>query len=471
MSTNFLTHWSLLALSLLFVGLSVIYRNKKKNKISILFLCFAALLLRIFVSKDGFLHEWDERYHALVAKNLMDDFLTPMLYKNPLLPYDYKEWASNHIWVHKQPLPLWCMALSLKIFGISAFAIRIPSIILSTILVPVVYEIGHMMYNRKVAYYAAFLCAINGLIIEQSGGRVATDHIDIFFLCLIAFAVLSTLKFHASHHKKYLFFTAIFTACAILSKWLPALIVLPIWGLSANVNKDNWKTILLQLLGVSFLIAIVVTPWQWYIHNRWPIEAAWESSYNRLHIFEALGSEKGGAFYHVIRLTIIFGAMVIVPLLWLFWKSITKKNKNLWILSVWIFIPLLFFSFVKTKMQGYLLFTAPGIFILIAFFVVFLERVSRKSKWKIPARLLIYSLFLLPIIYSVDRLKIREDNSQERKVFKTEYAQYGEKTIIFNEPNSIEAMFYSNCAAAYPYTPSQAYISKLKAEGYRLIIK
>jgi len=471
MPTFFLTHWSLLGFSLLFIGFSIYLRQKNNSKLAILFLCFAAVLLRIFVSKDGFLHEWDERYHALVAKNMLDDFLTPMLYKNPILPYDFKQWASNHIWVHKQPLPLWSMALSLKIFGVSTFAIRIPSIILSTILVPVVYEIGRMMYNRKVAYYAAFLCAIHGLIIEQTGGRVATDHIDIFFLCFIAFAVLTTLKFHASNHIKYLFFTAIFTACAILSKWLPALIVLPIWCLSANVNDRNWKSILVQLLGLSFLIAVLVIPWQLYIHQRWPLEAAWESSYNRLHIFEALGSEKGGPFYHVIKLTIIFGAFIIVPLLWLLWKSITTKNKNLWILSVWIFIPLLFFSFVKTKMQGYLLFTAPAIFVLTAFFTVYLRRINLKDKFKMPVYILILLLFSFPLIYSIDRLKIMENNSQEGQSFKTEYAQYDEKTIIFNEPRSIEAMFYSNCAAVYPYTPSKAYLSKLKADGYRFIIK
>ncbi len=50
------------------------------------------------------LHDWDERYHALVAKNMIEQPFKPMLYKNPVLPYDYKDWdlksylacISNH---------------------------------------------------------------------------------------------------------------------------------------------------------------------------------------------------------------------------------------------------------------------------------------------------------------------------------------------------------------------------------------
>ena len=471
MPYHFLSHWLLLALSLTTIGFSLYYRHKNNYKIALIFLCLAALILRIFISKDGFLHEWDERYHALVAKNLMNDFWNPMLYKNPLLPYDFKEWSANHIWLHKQPIPLWSMAISMKLFGISAFAIRIPSIILSTILVPTCYGISKMMYNKKVAYYAAFLAAIHGLIIEQTGGRVATDHIDVFFLCFISFAIYTSLKFHRTQSYRYLIFTSIFTACAILSKWLPALIVLPIWCLSANINKDNWKRELLNFAGLSFLIALFVIPWQLYIFHHWPQEAAWEASYNRKHIFEALGSERGGAFYQLNRMTIIFGEAIILPLLWLLWKSIKRLKPNLWILSVWIFIPLLFFSFVKTKMQGYLLFTAPAIFTLSGIFIVYAEKIKGKTKVTTFITVACLLLIVLPVNNSINRLKPTKDHSQEAAAFKTEYAQYDEKTVIFNEPRNIEAMFYSKCAAVYPYTPSQAYLEKLKAEGYRLIIK
>src|SRR5687768_9021004 len=80
------------------------YWTRDNYKVAIFLLLFCGFLLRIYASGDSFLHEWDERYHAVVAKNLIQHPLTPTLYKDPALPYDYRDWSANHIWVHKQPL-------------------------------------------------------------------------------------------------------------------------------------------------------------------------------------------------------------------------------------------------------------------------------------------------------------------------------------------------------------------------------
>ncbi|HXO30218.1 MAG TPA: hypothetical protein VOA80_22920, partial [Thermoanaerobaculia bacterium] len=67
----------------------------------------AGLVLRMYAGCDLFLHTWDERYHALVAKHLVEHPLVPTLYDHPVLPYDYRDWRSNHVWLHKPPLALW----------------------------------------------------------------------------------------------------------------------------------------------------------------------------------------------------------------------------------------------------------------------------------------------------------------------------------------------------------------------------
>lgn len=82
------------------------WRANYNGRLSVLLLIAGAFLLRISVSLDPFLHKWDERYHALVAKNLSGDLLTPKLYPEAPLAYDYKSWSDNYIWLHKQPLPL-----------------------------------------------------------------------------------------------------------------------------------------------------------------------------------------------------------------------------------------------------------------------------------------------------------------------------------------------------------------------------
>src|SRR5688572_20890086 len=97
---------------------SVFLFETGKLKLSLIVLTVGGFLLRLLMTHtDPFLYDWDEQYHALVARNLTEHPGTPMLYKNPLLPVDITRWADNHIWLHKPPLFLWLIAISVEIFG------------------------------------------------------------------------------------------------------------------------------------------------------------------------------------------------------------------------------------------------------------------------------------------------------------------------------------------------------------------
>lgn len=158
--------------------------SKSNFKIAIFLLVILGLFLRLYCSFDFYLHSWDEKFHALVAKNLIGHPFKPTLYDNPVLPYDYTNWTSNHIWLHKQPFSLWSMAFSMWLFGCNEIALRFPSILLSSLSIVLTYSIGKYFFSRKIAFIAAFLFSINGLLIELSSGRIPTDHIDSFFIFL-----------------------------------------------------------------------------------------------------------------------------------------------------------------------------------------------------------------------------------------------------------------------------------------------
>ena len=130
----------------------------KKNKLSLLLLFLAAIGSYFFSAiLDPFLNNWDEQFHALVAKNFISHPLTPTLFNNTLIPYDYTNWTGNHVWLHKQPLFLWQIALSLKLFGINEFAVRIPSVIMMSIIPLLIYRIGKISINDRVGFYGAIL--------------------------------------------------------------------------------------------------------------------------------------------------------------------------------------------------------------------------------------------------------------------------------------------------------------------------
>ncbi len=57
----------------------------------------AALIIRVDAGWQYSLNPWDERFHALVAKNLIADPLKSTLYRSPAVAFDYRDWASNHV--------------------------------------------------------------------------------------------------------------------------------------------------------------------------------------------------------------------------------------------------------------------------------------------------------------------------------------------------------------------------------------
>ena len=131
----------------------------------------AALLVRGYAATDLALHPWDERYHALVAKNLISEPLAPVLYADPALPYDYRDWTSNHVWLHKPPLALWAAAISMRMFGVTELSMRLPSVLFSTASVLVTFGIGYLLFSPSVGLLAAGFHASNGFLVDLAAGH------------------------------------------------------------------------------------------------------------------------------------------------------------------------------------------------------------------------------------------------------------------------------------------------------------
>jgi len=407
-------------------------------------------VLRIFVSTDPFLHEWDERYHALVAKNTIEDPIKPTLYKVPLLDYDYKSWVGNHVWLHKQPLPLWIIGNSMRVFGVNLFGFRLPSILFSLLAVWLTFLIGSKLFDKKTGLIAAFLHSINGLIIELTGGRVATDHVDIFFLFFIELSIWFVILYHGKRNFWNLLLIGVCTGCAVLTKWLPALIVFPIFLILDYKLYFDKKTIINSAI-ILAAISLVSAPWQIYSALEFPLENAWEKHFNWLHLTTVLDEQTGPFYYFFSKLRIHYGEIMYLPLIWFVLKKRNWLERKKLALLVWMLVPLLFFSISKTKMQGYTLFIAPAVFIMLGLFVryilFYLKRFSTKNK-RVFAQLIVVFIFLLPIRYCIERVKpFSKENSQQPTYMKRikELKPLDSKTLVIeNCKYPIETMFFTN---------------------------
>lgn len=450
------------------------YYSKNNFTIAVLLLMVCGLALRIYTSSDFFLHSWDERYHALVAKNLINHPLTPTLYDNPILPYDYNNWTGNHIWVHKQPLPLWTMAASMWLFGVNEIAMRLPSITLTTIGIWLLFFIGSYFFTRKIGFLSAFFFSINGFIIELTAGRVATDHIDIFFLFFIELAVVFSILFAQRKKPVFNILAGVSIGAAILSKWLPALIVVPVWLLILlDSQKFKPKEIIFHFIILLTTICMIFLPWQIYIFKVFPAEARWEASFNFKHLTEVLEERTGPFYYFIDKIRINYGELIYLPLIWFLWKYIKsiKDMKRLAII-VWILVPLVFFSIAKTKMQAYILFISPALFLLTAEFFFMLNDYKKNHKLKWFFNLILFLLIALPIRYMIERVKPFEQ-SDRNPLWATELRKLNERNIskgvLLNYDKPIEAMFYTRLTA-YSDIPDSNKITDLIKEGYTIII-
>jgi 4-amino-4-deoxy-L-arabinose transferase-like glycosyltransferase len=437
----------------------------------LIFIILGGLILRGWCIADPFLYAWDERYHALVAKHLAENPLLPLLYKDPLLPFDFRQWTLNHVWLHKQPLALWLMSVSVKIFGNAAWVIRLPSLIASCLSIFLTFKLGKFFRNEKVGLLAAFLQSINGFVIEVSVGRESTEHIDTLFFFFIELAIFWITVYLSKKTILNLFLIGFWMGCAILTKWLPALIVLPIF----IVLTSNTEGVLKSMFNACVILIVsccIFLPWQFYIFSHFPKEAARENEYNFLHLTQALESHSGAWWWYLDYARKQWNEFILVAFPWFLFFFSKKMDSAKWFaLVVWILIPYIFFSSVATKMVSYILFTAPAIFIVLSSFWWKIKDKPLKIKWL--NQLILTAMIVLAIRYCYERMWFFRDNTES--IAKTVWMKNlnqkikNDKAVIFNWDSYIEGMFFTNFIF-YPNLPTDEQIKDIQSKGYDVYI-
>ena len=432
-----------LGIFLIAVGI-VSFELQSKKTMSIWLLILGALALRVFLGIiDPFLHIWDEQFHALVAKNLMTNPLKPILLKDPILVYNYKDWDSNHVWLHKQPLFLWQIALSFKLFGINEFTLRLPSQIMSAVMVYFIYRIGDISYSKRAGFYAAVFFAGSNFLIELTAGRMHTDHNDIAFLFYVTASIWAWFEYSASKNKKWLLLIGLFSGFAILVKWLTGLLVYSGWFVyiisnkESRQEKDNYFDILKSLI----ITIIVALPWQIYILYKYPKESIYEFGLNSSHFFKAVERHDGPWYYHFEIVNNLYGTgifYVIIASLLIFLAIHIRKSYKIPIM-IWVITVYLFFSVAATKMIAFTIIVSPLIYLIIGIAFAFLYNYFKNKltysplkKWLPPMLSIVLIFFLFFSTLNYNKL-ILNDTERRIKI----YGTWSNNTLIYKELSSL----------------------------------
>jgi 4-amino-4-deoxy-L-arabinose transferase-like glycosyltransferase len=466
--------------------ISIYFHVIKRNKLSLFFLFCTSLFLLCFASSlYPFLNVWDERFHALVAKNMLDHPLMPTLYNETPVDIAYDWWDRSHIWLHKQPLFLWQIALSFKLFGVNETALRLPMIILGSFTVYAVYRSGKIIGNKDIGYYAALLFSTCFYGFELVSGRQETDHNDFSFVAYISLSLWAWIEYENKQNKWWLLLIGVFAGFAILCKWLPGLLVYLGWGaVSIARNKTNlwkWKDLLFSLS----ITLLIVLPWQLLIFNWYPVEASESYQYNMDHFSIPIEGHKGPFTYHLELIGRHYGSLVpiiFIPAIGFMFLG-SKNNRLILGLTINILFVFIFYSVVATKMPSFTFILALPAFICVAFFMdVGIRLVCQKIKGTAWAGVFLFvflaALFFtrlnLPALREKHRFKNDPDFyhtllGHNKRVFTNLNLQ--KNTILFNVKGRhyIEAMFYSGLTA-YNFMPSKEQYADLKSQGRNIAI-
>ncbi|MBN2891678.1 MAG: glycosyltransferase family 39 protein [Bacteroidales bacterium] len=444
---------------------------------------------------DHFLIIWDEQYHALVAKNLMKNPFKPVLYETPLLAYNSQNWTENYIWLHKQPLFLWQIAISLKLFGVNEMSVRIPSIIMHAFTTIFIYRIGKISYNNSVGFLGALFFSMAYYPLELLAGRYSTDHNDVAFLFYVTVSFWAWFEYNRSKKTYWLFLIGLFSGCAVLVKWIMGFLIYVIWFFTTILDKDKFlfKLKSYKPLAKSLIVSfVVVIPWQIFIFIKYPNEAFYEFGLNSSHFSSVVENHGGNFWFHFNALKNIYGSGFLVPFFLLFGliiliRNTTEKTYRIVISSAIVFV-YAFFTIAKTKMISFTLIVSPFIFLglasLVDFLMILVKKYLKKDKISVFIKIvfvLITCWFLLnmPGIERNHSFKYPGDNcGRGKEELLMKYIREtkkldNEKYVVFNTGirlnGRISVMFYTN-SIAYDFIPDKEQIDKIRCREYKIAV-
>jgi 4-amino-4-deoxy-L-arabinose transferase-like glycosyltransferase len=461
-------------------------RNLTHTGLLIIILCVLSCVVKlVVVSNDDFLHDWDERFHALVAKNMTNDPFVPMLRKTPVLEYEMSDWCCNHIWLHKPPMTMWLMALSLKLFGINVIALRLPGILLSSLLIFVNFKIGQLVHSKRLGIFLAILTCISYYHFELSIGTLRIDHVDSFLIFWTSVSTLALLHILNGDGRKWVFLAGAATGAAILTKWLVGFFPLAIYFITIILYRNTRHKVGYWNSGIMvMLLAILISaPWHLYTFASFPEEAALEWNYNFKHLTSALEHSGGSMWTYVQNFHWQYG-ILSWPLLALGAFSL-KRSKIAVTYKLYIGVGVIFiyffFSFVsQTRLPSYVLIATPLVLLLMALGSRFILKQTRYTSMKFAIALIIGYSLLAPhnlikvhflnldthLIKASEFINKRHNTNIYRNISKLDLA---DSTVIINLPDfqDVECMFWSEFIC-YHWWPTESEINKLFDMGFNV---
>lgn len=356
------------------------------------------LLLGAFPLTDATEARYGEIAREMLATG---NWITPQL--DPGTPF----WA-------KPPLSMWLTALSLKLFGVTAFAARLPHLLLGSVTCLLVYLFARRERDASQGLLAAAILATTPAFFASSGA-VMTDAALVLGTTLAMFGFWRSVNdSRPSILDRYSLFLGL--AIGLLAKGPVALVIalLPIgaWIILGGRPQDCVRKI--PWMRGALLTAALALPWYLLAESRTPgfldyfivgehwrryTEPGWTGDlYSYAHV-----SPRGTIWLYALLATLPW-CVPALGALTLRWgrngRQASLRDPLLLYVTLWLAAPLLFFTLARNVVWTYVLPSAPAFALLVAQGLRGLA--WRRPLWivglaaAIPAGAVVASAWLLP---------------------------------------------------------------------------
>lgn len=443
--------------------------------------------LRLRAADHPYISQWDEAYHALVAKNLTAHPLTPTLYEEKVLPADDREWTMAGVWLHKPPLPLWLMAAGIAAFGEAELSFRIPAVVLDSIVILLIFLLALELFGPAAGLaglIAAALYSVNPLMIRLVSGRIPDDTphvVNAFFMTLTVYLFAVSARKNSRAHAAAAGLslglgTLCMSAVALLGLAAPLPLMLSLRGPRGSVR-------LLAVAFVPFLAAAL--PWPLYCLSRWPELWRHESALHVEHLFKALDGHAHAWWWYLKVLPVQYGgfpalAALLAAAAVAYAAREAARNKEAGLASAlcWLAIPYLFFSLIATKLYSYVAVAVPAL-CLLAGFGLAAAWAARAGRYRAAALAVLIAAGVQTAAVAAERLRADYSLSPWSETY--DYPSFrramlrlrevpGSRVLLnVGDSKSPQAMYYSG-APAYPGIPEAGAVRGLIAKGFRVFV-
>ncbi|MEW1952564.1 glycosyltransferase family 39 protein [Terrabacter sp. NPDC080008] len=160
--------------------------------------------------------------------------------------------AANSITVDKPPASLWVMALSVRLLGLSSFAILLPQALMGVATVGVVYTSVKRHFGAAAGLIAGAVLALTPV----AALMFTFNNPDALLTLLMALGAWATMKAIEQASPKWMVIVGVFIGLGFLTKTLQVLLVVPFFGLAYLVAAPTTlrKRIVHSLLAVGAMV-------------------------------------------------------------------------------------------------------------------------------------------------------------------------------------------------------------------------